>query len=163
DVLNGIPSIVIGIFAYTLVVLPMHHYSGLAGSVALGVIMVPIVLRNTEEFLRLVPQNIREGALALGIPRWKVVLRVVLPTASRGTMTGCLVAAARIAGETAPLLFTALGNAFWDQGYLHPMAALPLVVFTYAISPYDELHRQAWAAALVLLAFVLTANIISRL
>lgn len=162
DVLNGIPSIVMGIFAYTLVVLPMRGYSGLAGSVALAVIMVPIVLRNTEEFLHLVPQTIREAALALGVPQWKVVLRVVLPTASRGILTGCLLAASRIAGETAPLLFTALGNRFWDHGYLEPMAALPLAVFTYAISPYDELHRQAWAAALVLLAFVLIANIASR-
>ena len=163
DVLNGIPSIVMGIFAYTLVVLPMRHFSALAGSVALAVILIPIVLRNTEEFLRLVPHHLREAALALGVPPWKVIVRVVLPTASRGILTGVLLAASRIAGETAPLLFTAFGNRFWDSGYLHPMASLPLAIFTYAISPYDDWHRQAWAAALVLIFFVLGANIVSRL
>jgi phosphate transport system permease protein len=163
DVLNGIPSIVMGIFAYTLVVLPMRHFSALAGSVALAAIMAPIVLRNTDEFLQLVPQRLREGALALGVPRWKMILRIVLPTASRGILTGVLLAASRIAGETAPLLFTAFGNRFWDEGFLHPMAALPLAVFTYAISPYEEWHRQAWAAALVLITFVLAANLLSRM
>lgn len=163
DVLNGVPSIVMGIFAYTLVVLPMRRFSALAGSVALAVILVPIVLRNTEEFLRLVPGSIREAALALGIPRWKVILRVVLPTASRGIATGALLGLARVAGETAPLIFTAFGNRFWDSGYLHPMASLPLTIFTYAIAPYEDWHRQAWAAACLLLMLVLVVNAGARL
>ena len=163
DLLNGVPSIVMGIFAYAIVVKPLRHFSGLAGSVALAVIMIPIVLRNTEEFIRLVPGTIREAALALGIPEWKVVLRVVLPTAFPGILTGVLLAMSRIAGETAPLIFTALGNRFWDQGYLQPMAALPLVIFTYAISPYPDWHRQAWAAAFVLLLVVLAGNTAARL
>lgn len=159
DVLNGIPSIVMGLFAYVIVVVPFKHFSALAGSVALAVIMIPIVLRNTEEFIRLVPHSLREGALALGIPQWKVILRVVLPTASRGIVTGALLAVTRVAGETAPLLFTSFGNPFWDNGFGNPMAALPHTIFTYAISPYDELHRQAWAAALVLMAFVMLVNV----
>ncbi len=158
DVLNGVPSIVVGLFAYALVVRPLKHFSALSGSVALAIIMIPIVLRSSEDFLRLVPQTIREAALALGVPRWKVVLRVVLPSASRGILTASLLAMARAAGETAPLLFTSFGNQFWDNGWLNPMAALPHTIFTYAISPYDDLHRQAWAAALVLMAFVLAVN-----
>lgn len=162
DVINGVPSIVVGIFAYTLVVLPLKHFSALSGSVALAVIMIPLVLRNTEEFIRLVPVSIREGALALGLPRWKMILRVVLPTASRGIMTGSILAVSRIAGETAPLIFTAFGNRFWDDGYLHPMASLPHTIFTYAISPYEDWHNQAWAAATILLLVVLAGNILAR-
>lgn len=163
DVLNGVPSIVIGLFAYALVVVPFKRFSALSGSVALAVIMIPIVLRNTEEFLRLVPGTIREGALALGVPRWKVVMFIVLPTAGRGIMTGALLALARVAGETAPLVFTAFGNRYWDQGLLNPIATLPLTLYNYAISPYEDWHRQAWAAALILMTFVLAINLTARL
>ena len=163
DVLNGVPSIVIGIFAYTLVVLPMRRFSALAGGVALAVIMLPIVLRTTEEMVRLVPASLREAALALGIPEWKVVLRVVLPTARAGIITGAMVAVARIAGETAPLLFTAFGNRFWQHGLDQPIAALPLQIFAYAIAPYDDWHRQAWAGALVLICMIFLASLIARL
>lgn len=158
DVLNGVPSIAMGMFAYLLIVVPMKHFSGLAGSVALAVIMIPVVLRNTEEFLHLVPRSVREAALALGVPQWKVVLRVVLPTASKGIVTGSLLALSRVAGETAPLIFTAFGNRFWDAGYLSPMASLPHSIYTYAIAPYEDWHRQAWAAALMLMMFVLVIN-----
>ncbi len=163
DVLNGVPSIVVGLFAYALIVVPMKGFSGLAGSVALAVIMIPIVLRNTEEFVRLVPHALREAGLALGVPRWKVVLRIVIPSAARGIVTGSLLALSRAAGETAPLIFTAFGNRYWDSGFLQPMAALPLTIYTYAISPYDDLHRQAWAAAAVLMIFVLAINATTRL
>lgn len=163
DVMNGVPSIVIGLFAYALIVMPMKKFSGLAGSVALALIMVPIVLRNTEEFLRLVPGTLREAALALGVPHWKVTLFVILPTAGRGILTGALLALARVAGETAPLIFTAFGNRFWDSGMLNPVATLPHAIFTYAISPYEDWHRQAWAAALILMLFVLAVNIAARL
>ena len=163
DVLNGVPSIVIGLFAYALVVVPFKRFSALSGSVALAIIMIPIVLRNTEEFLRLVPGTIREAALALGISRWKVVMFIVLPTAGRGILTGALLALARVAGETAPLVFTAFGNRFWDQGILSPIATLPLTLYNYAISPYEDWHRQAWAAALILMAFVLAINLTARL
>jgi len=163
DVLNGVPSIVIGIFAYTIVVLPMRHFSALAGGLALAVIMLPIVLRTTEEMVRLVPASLREAALALGIPEWKVLLRVVLPTARAGIITGVMVAVARIAGETAPLLFTAFGNRFWHQGLLQPIAALPLQIFAYAIAPYDDWHRQAWAGALVLIALIFSSSLITRI
>ncbi|MEK7477612.1 MAG: phosphate ABC transporter permease PstA [Candidatus Coatesbacteria bacterium] len=162
DVLNGIPSIVTGIFAFTVVVLPLKHFSALAGSVALAVIMIPLVLRSSEEFLRLVPVSVREAALALGVPRWKVIARVVLPTASRGIMTGSLLAVSRVAGETAPLVFTAFGARHWDQGWLQPIAALPLVIYSYAISPYEDWHRQAWAAAFLLLIVVLAGNLAAR-
>ena len=162
DVMNGVPSIVTGIFAYTLVVLPMRHFSALAGSLALALIMIPLVLRNTEDFIRLVPVSIREAALALGVPRWKTVLRVVMPTAARGILTGAILSVSRIAGETAPLIFTAFGNNFWDKGVMGPMASLPLVIFNYAISPYEEWHRQAWAAGTILLLIVLAGNIIAR-
>jgi phosphate transport system permease protein len=163
DVLNGIPSIVIGIFAYTVVVLPMRHFSALAGGFALAIIMLPIVLRTTEELVRLVPASLREAALALGIPEWKVILRVVLPTARAGIITGVMVSVARIAGETAPLLFTAFGNRFWHQGLLQPIAALPLQIFAYAIAPYDDWHRQAWAGALVLIALIFSSSLITRI
>jgi phosphate transport system permease protein len=162
DVLNGVPSIVVGLFAYALVVVPMKHFSALSGSVALAVIMVPIVLRNTEEFLRLVPGTIREAAMALGVPRWKVTLLVLLPTAGRGIVTGALLALSRVAGETAPLIFTAFGNRFWSPGWRNPVATLPLTLYTYAISPYDDWHRQAWAAALILMLFVLAVNAAAR-
>jgi phosphate transport system permease protein len=163
DVLNGVPSIVIGIFAYTLLVLPFRRFSALAGGVALGVIMVPIVLRTTEELVRLVPTSFREAALALGIPEWKMLVRVVLPTARAGIVTSVMVAIARIAGETAPLLFTAFGNRFWQQGLDQPIAALPLQIFAYAIAPFEDWHRQAWAGALVLISMVFLVSLTARL
>jgi phosphate transport system permease protein len=163
DVLNGVPSIVIGIFAYAVVVLPMRRFSALAGGFALAVIMVPIVVRTTEEMVRLVPASLREAALALGLPEWKVVMRVVLPTARAGIITGTMVAVARIAGETAPLLFTAFGNRFWHHGLDEPIAALPLQIFAYAIAPYDDWHRQAWAGALVLIALVFLVSLAARI
>ncbi len=163
DLLNGVPSIVMGIFAYTIVVLPMHHFSALAGGLALGIMLIPIVLRSTEEFLRAVPQSLREGALALGASNWKAVSTVVIPATLRGIATGILLSLARVAGETAPLLFTSFNNRFWSSGWNGPTASLPVMIFTYAISPYDDWHRQAWAAGLVLLALVLLANIGARL
>ncbi len=163
DLLNGVPSIVIGIFIYTLVVLPMGHFSALAGGVALGVMMIPIMTRSTEEFLRAVPQSLREGSLALGAGRVTTIVRVVVPAASRGILTAAMLGLARVAGETAPLLFTALGNRFWSAGFGQPTASLPVVIFTYATGPYEDWHRQAWAAGLVLLAFVLLANVAARL
>jgi phosphate transport system permease protein len=162
DLLNGVPSIVIGIFAYTTLVKPLRHFSALAGGVALAVIMLPIVLRTTEEMVRLVPSSLREAALALGIAEWKVILRVVLPTARAGIVTGVMVAVARVAGETAPLLFTAFGNRFWHQSLHQPIAALPLQIFAYAIAPYDDWHRQAWAGALVLIALVFLVSLAAR-
>ncbi len=163
DVLNGVPSIVIGIFAYTIVVLPMRRFSALAGGVALGLIMIPIVLRTTEELVKLVPSSLREAALALGLPEWKVVLRIVLPTARAGIVTGVMVAVARVAGETAPLLFTAFGNRFWSTAVDQPIAALPIQIFAYAISPFDDWHRQAWAGALVLIVMVCLVSVAARL
>jgi len=163
DVLNGIPSIVIGIFAYTVIVLPMRRFSALAGGFALGIIMMPIVLRTTEEMVRLVPNSLREAGLGLGLPRWKVTVRIVLPAARAGIITGVMVAIARIAGETAPLRFRALGNRFWHQGLDQPRAALPLQIYAYAIAPYEDWHRQAWAAALVLIAMVFAASLSARL
>jgi len=162
DVLNGVPSIVIGIFAYTVMVLPMRRFSALAGAFALAVIMLPIVMRTSEELVRLVPASLREAALALGIPEWKVLLRVVLPAARAGIVTGAMVAIARVAGETAPLLFTAFGNRFWHQGLDQPIAALPLQIFAYAIAPYDDWHRQAWAGALVLIGLVFMVSLAAR-
>ncbi len=162
DVLNGVPSIVVGIFAYTVLVLPMKRFSALAGGFALAVIMLPIVVRTSEELVRLVPSSLREAALALGIPEWKVLLRVVLPTARAGIVTGVMVAVARVAGETAPLLFTAFGNRFWHQSLDQPIAALPLQIFAYAIAPYDDWHRQAWAGALVLIALVFVVSLAAR-
>jgi phosphate transport system permease protein len=163
DIINGVPSIVMGIFAYTLVVLPMKHFSALAGGVALGIMLIPIAVRSTEEFLKLVPMSIRESALALGLPRWKVIVRVVIPTALQGLLTGVLLDVSRVAGETAPLLFTAFGNRFWGSGWLNPISSLPVMIFTYAVSPYEDWHRQAWAAALVLLMMVLLTNVGARL
>ena len=163
DVLNGVPSIVIGIFAYGVVVMPMRRFSAIAGGFALAVIMLPIVIRTSEELVRLVPASLREAALALGIPEWKVLLRVVLPTARAGIITGVMVAIARVAGETAPLLFTAFGNRFWHQGLDQPIAALPLQIFAYAISPFDDWHRQAWAGALVLIGIVFVVSLAARL
>jgi len=162
DVLNGLPSIVIGIFAWQFLVRPIGHFSALAGGVALGSMMIPLVTRTTEEMLLVVPTSLREAALALGYPRWRTSISIVLRTALAGIVTGALVAVARIAGETAPLLFTAFGNQFWSTSLREPIAALPLQIFNYAISPYDEWHRQAWAGALVLIAIVLIISIAAR-
>ncbi|HVP37215.1 MAG TPA: phosphate ABC transporter permease PstA [Terriglobales bacterium] len=162
DVLNGVPSIVIGIFAYTLFVVPMKSFSAISGGFALGIIMIPTIMRTTEEMLILVPRTIREAALALGISQFRTTISIVLKTALPGIMTGILLAIARIAGETAPLLFTALGNRFWQRGLTQPIAALPLQIFAYAISPFDDWHRQAWAGALVLIVMVFLMSFISR-
>ena len=162
DLMNGVPSIVMGIFAYALVVMPMHHFSTLAGGLALGVMVIPTVLRNTESFLRDVPRAMREGSFALGANKWKMVATVVLPAASRGILTGVLLALARVAGETAPLLFTAFGNRYWSPGWMQPTASLPVIIYTYATGPYEDWHRQAWAAGLVLLGLVLVTNILVR-
>jgi phosphate transport system permease protein len=163
DLLNGVPSIVIGIFAYSLVVLPVKHFSALAGGVALGMMVIPVTVRSTEEFLRAVPGTLREGAMALGASKWKTIVTVVLPAASAGILTGMLLALARVAGETAPLLFTAFGNRYWSPGFGQPTASLPVMIYTYAIAPYDDWHRQAWAAGLILLGLVLVANLGARL
>jgi phosphate transport system permease protein len=163
DVLNGLPSIVIGIAAWEFLVRPIGHFSALAGGVALGSMMIPLVTRTTEEMLLVVPTSLREAALALGYPRWRTSISVVLRTALPGIVTGALVAVARIAGETAPLLFTAFGNQFWSTSVREPIAALPLQIFTYAISAYDEWHRQAWAGALVLISIVLIISLAARL
>ena len=163
DLLNGVPSIVIGIFAYSLVVLPVKHFSTLAGGVALAMMVIPITVRSTEEFLRAVPGSLREGAMALGASKWKTIATVILPAASGGILTGMLLALARVAGETAPLLFTAFSNRFWSPGWGQPSASLPVMIYTYAIAPYDDWHRQAWAAGLVLLMLVLLANLGCRL
>ncbi len=162
DVLNGLPSIVMGIFAWEFLVRPIGHFSALAGGAAIGAMMIPLVTRTTEEMVRTVPQSLREAALALGFPRWRTSLQIVLRTALGGIVTGVLVAVARVAGETAPLLFTAFGNQFFSTRLTQPIAALPLQIFTYAISPYDEWHAQAWAGALVLIALVLVISVISR-
>jgi phosphate transport system permease protein len=157
DVLNGVPSIVIGIVAYSIVVLYQKHFSALAGGVALAIMMIPTITRTTEDMLLLVPQALREAAYGLGIPRWRATLSITLRTATSGVITGIMLAFARVAGETAPLLFTAFGNQFWNLRANQPTAALPLQIFTYAISPYDEWHRQAWAGALVLIILIVTA------
>ncbi len=163
DVLNGVPSIVVGIFAYGLVVLPVKRFSALAGGVALGFLMIPIVVRTTEELLRLVPGGLREGALALGATRGRAVFSVIVPAALPGILTGILVALARVAGETAPLLFTALGNRFWSTSLTQPIASLTVQVYTYAQSPYDDWHRQAWAGAFLLVMMILILSIAARL
>ena len=162
DLMNGVPSIVMGIFAYALVVMPMHHFSTLAGGIALGIMVIPTVLRNTESFLRDVPRSLREGSFALGANKWRMIATVVLPAASRGILTGVLLALARVAGETAPLLFTAFGNRYWSPGWMQPTSSLPVVIYTYATGPYEDWHRQAWAAGLVLLGLVLMTNILVR-
>src|SRR6185436_10252292 len=162
DVLNGVPSIVIGVTVYGLVVIPMGHFSTLAGGLTLGIIMIPVTLRTTEEFLRLVPMSLREASLALGAPQWVTVVRVVVPAGARGIVAGILLSLARVAGETAPLLFTAFSIRFWSEGWSQPTASLPVMIFTYAVSPYEDWHRQAWAAALVLLMMVLMTNIGAR-
>jgi phosphate transport system permease protein len=163
DLLNGVPSIVVGIFAYALVVRPLHQFSALAGGVALSVILIPTTIRTTEQFLRAVPQMLREGALALGANKWKAIATVVVPAAVRGVVTGIILAVARIAGESAPLLFTSFGNQFWSKSLGQPTASLPVMIYTYAISPYADWHRQAWAAGLVLLGVMLLLNVSARL
>lgn len=161
DVMNGIPSIVYGMFAYALLVVPMKSFSAISGGFALGIMMIPIVTRTTEEFIRLVPQSLREAGLALGAPRWRVTVDIVLSSALGGIITGVMVALARVAGETAPLLFTAFGNRFWHSSLAEPIAALPIQIFAYAISPFDDWHRQAWAGALVLIFLVFAVNILA--
>jgi phosphate transport system permease protein len=163
DVLNGVPSIIWGVVVYGLVVLRFKSFSAYAGGLSLGLIMIPLIMRTTEEVLLLVPNGYREAALALGISRWKTIVHIVMKTASKGIVTGILLALARVAGETAPLLFTAFGNRFWNHSLREPIAALPLQIFTYAISPYEDWHRQAWAGALVLIIGIFFINIVVRL
>jgi phosphate transport system permease protein len=163
DVLNGVPSIVMGIAAYALIVAKQHHFSALAGGVALAIMMVPTVTRTTEEMLATVPNPVREAALGLGIPKWRTVMSVSLRTASPGIITGCMLAFARVAGETAPLLFTAFGNQFWSFDLNQPIAALPLQIYVYALSPYDEWHRLAWAGALVLIVMIMASVTLVRI
>jgi len=162
DLLNGVPSIVIGVFAYTVAVLPFKQFSTLAGGFALGLMMIPITLRSTEDFLRSVPNNLREGAMALGASKWKMIATVIVPAAYRGILTAVLLAFTRVAGETAPLIFTALGNTFWSPGWTQPTSSLPVTIYYYALSPYEDWHRQAWAGGLVLLVLILLINIIAR-
>jgi len=163
DLLNGVPSIVIGIVAYALVVRPMRHFSALAGGVALGIMMIPIAVRTTEEFLRAVPNALREGAMALGATKAQTIFSVVIPAAISGLASGMMLNLARVAGETAPLLFTALGNMFWSHGWLQPIATLPVMIYNYALAPEEDLHQQAWAAGFVLLALVLVINVTARM
>jgi phosphate transport system permease protein len=163
DVLNGVPSITWGMVVYGLVVLRFKGFSAYAGGLALALIMIPLILRTTEEVILLVPNGYREAALALGVSRWKAIVHIVMKTASKGIITGILLALARVGGETAPLLFTAFGNRFWNHSLSQPIAALPLQVFTYAISPYDDWHRQAWAGALVLVTGVFCVNVLVRI
>jgi phosphate transport system permease protein len=162
DLLNGVPSIVIGIVAYALVVRPMKGYSTLAGGIALGIMMIPIAVRTTEEFLRSVPNNLREAAMALGATKAKTIFSVVVPAAIAGLTSGMMLNLARVAGETAPLLFTALGNMFWSKGWTHPTATLPVMIYNYATAPEEDLHQQAWAAGFVLLTLVLAINVTAR-
>jgi len=157
DVLNGVPSIVMGIAIYSLVVVPQGHFSAFSGGVALGIMMIPTVCRTTEEMLLMVPNAVREAALALGVPNWRSVLSITVRTASAGIITGCMLAFARVAGETAPLIFTAFGNVGWSEKLSEPIAALPLQIYVYALSPYDEWHRLAWAGALVLIVLIVLA------
>lgn len=163
DLLNGVPSIVIGILAWTLVVVPMRHFSAFAGGVALSLMLIPITARNTEQFLLDIPQTIREGALALGASKSRSIATVIVPAARKGILTGMILGVARISGETAPLLFTSLGNQFWSAGLTQPTASLPVMIYTHATAPYEDWHRQAWAAGLVLLVLVLLANISARM
>ena len=163
DLLNGVPSIVIGIVVYSLIVLQQKHFSAFSGGVALGIMMIPTIARSTEEMLLMVPQNVREAALGLGVPQWRTTLSITLRTATSGIITGVMLAFARVAGETAPLLFTAFGNQFWNLKPNQPTAALPLQIFAYANSPYDEWHRQAWAGALVLIILIVGTVSVVRL
>lgn len=162
DVMSGVPSVTIGIFIYSLMVVRTKQFSAYAGGLALAVIMLPTVTRTTEELLRLVPEALREAALGLGVPQWRTTLRVMLRTAAPGVATGIMLAVARVAGETAPLLFTSFSNRFWPGGLNEPTASLPVQIYTYAVSPYEDWHRQAWAAALVLVTLVLTLNVLAR-
>lgn len=161
DILNGIPSIVYGIFVYTIMVKPLKSFSALSGGVALGIMMIPMVARTTEGFIKMVPESFREAGLALGAPKWRVILNIVLPSALGGIVTGIMVSLARVAGETAPLIFTAFGNQFWHKNLMEPIAALPLQIFAFAISPFDDWHRQAWAGALVLIILVFSINLLA--
>ena len=163
DLLNGVPSIVIGIFAYTILVLPQKHFSTLSGGIALGVMMIPIAIRSSEDFLRAVPGSLREGAMALGASKATTILTVVIPAAKAGLLTGIMLNLARVAGETAPLLFTSFGNRYWSPGWDQPTAALPVMIYNYAISPYKDWQQQAWSAGFVLLMLVLTVNIVARM
>jgi phosphate transport system permease protein len=163
DLLNGVPSIVIGIFAYTVIVIPSGNFSTFAGGLALGIMMIPIAVRSTEEFLRAVPGGLREGALALGAPKWRMLATVIIPAAKEGIITGVLLNLARVAGETAPLIFTAFFNRMWSDGINEPTATLPVMIYRYATSPYDDWHQQAWAAGFVLLMLILITNIVARL
>jgi len=159
DVMNGIPSIVFGIFAYTVCVMPMKTFSALSGGFALGLMMIPMITRTSEQFVKMVPNQLREAGLALGVPQWRVIVDIILPSAIGGIMTGIMVALARVAGETAPLMFTAFGNDHFSRSLIQPIAAMPLQVYQYAISPFDDWHRQAWAGAVVLIAMVFFINI----
>ena len=163
DILAGVPSIIVGVFAYAIIVRPMHSYSALSAGVALAIIMIPVVARTAEEAMRLVPNSQREAALALGISRWRMILGVIIPGATTGIVTGVMLAVARVAGETAPLIFTALGSAFGVQGLTEPIGALPLQIYRYALSPYSDWQKQAWAAAFLLVILVLGINIVVRL
>jgi phosphate transport system permease protein len=163
DLLNGVPSIVIGIFAATVLVKPLHHFSAIAGGFALSLMLIPITAKNTEQFLSEVPRALREGSYALGATKWRTIASVVVPAARKGIMTGIILGVARISGESAPLLFTSFNNQVWSNGISDPVASLPVMIYSHAISPYDDWHRQAWAAGLVLLVLVLIANIAARL
>lgn len=162
DVLNGVPSIVMGIAGYALIVVHQHHFSALAGGITLAIMMIPTVTRTTEEMLLTVPHSIREAAFGLGVPRWRIILSVSLKTATPGIITGCMLAFARVAGETAPLLFTAFGSQFWPHSLNQPIAALPLQIYVYALSPYDEWHRLAWAGSLVLISLIMVSVALVR-
>lgn len=162
DLLNGVPSIAVGIFVYSIIVLPMKRFSAIAGGIALGIMMIPMVARTTEEMIKLVPVGLREASLALGVPQWKTTIRIVLRTAMGGIVTGAMVALARVAGETAPLLFTAFGNRFWHSGLDQPIASLTLQIFAYAVSPFEDWRAQAWAGALVLISMILIVSMAAR-
>jgi phosphate transport system permease protein len=162
DMLSSIPSIIIGLFVYAVVVIPMKRFSAIAGGIALGLLMIPIIARSVEELLKLVPHHIREAGLALGLPRWKVILHIVLTGSSKAITTGIMLSVARVAGETAPLLFTAFGNRYWQSSLDQPISSLPVQIYNYAISPYDDWHHQAWAEALILVFFVFTLNLATR-
>lgn len=162
DLLNGVPSIVIGVFAWTVIVVPMHGFSALAGGFALALMLIPITARSTEQFLQDVPPAMREGSLALGASKWRTIVSVIVPAAQKGILTGMILGVARISGETAPLLFTSLNNQFWNTRLTQPTASLPVMIYNHALAPYDDWHRQAWAAGLVLLLLVLIANILAR-